>query len=208
MRTRDVTIPLALWICAAVGAHFFLGTGGLVVAKVHDDRSELWKLARQAGSLASQGEQTFEVSLGESADEVVPPPPRTAPPPPLATAKPPEREAAKPAEKKVPEKHALVVEKKPAEKAPMPLPDDPLKDRRIAVRQHAKPDQQDNPNAHFIADEANHVDAETAATQTSHDRDDERPTPGGNHPGSNAQQGDSERTRIAENEERAGARNR
>jgi TonB family protein len=208
MRTRDVTIPLALWICAAVGAHFFLGTGGLVVAKVHDDRSELWKLARQAGSLASQGEQTFEVSLGESADEVVPPPPRTAPPPPLATAKPPEREAAKPAENKVPEKHALVVEKKPAEKAPMPLPDDPPKDRRIAVRQHAKPDQQDNPNAHFIADEANHVDAETAATQTSHDRDDEKPTPGGNHPGSDQQPGDSERTRIAENEQRAGARNR
>jgi len=210
MRTRDVTIPLALWICAAVGAHFFLGTGGLVVAKVHDDRSELWKLARQAGSLASQGEQTFEVSLGESADEAVPPPPKAVPPvpPPVASAKPIERETPKPSEKKAPEKHALTVEAKPAEKAPMVLPEDPLKDRRIAVRQHAKPNQQDNPNAHFVADEANHVDAETAATQTSHDRDDERPTPGGNHPGSNAQPGDSERTRIAENEERAGARNR
>lgn len=209
MRTRDVTIPLGLWICAAIGAHFFLGSGGLVVAKVHDDRSELWKLARQAGNLASQGEQTFEVSLGEPADEAVPPPPKEAPlPPPVATAKPPpEREAQKPEPEKAPEKHALKLEMKPAEKV-QPLPPDPLKDRRIAVRQHAKPNQEDNPNAHFIADEANHVDAETAATQTSHDRDDEKPTPGGNHPGSDAQPGDSERTRIAENEERAGARNR
>src|SRR5580693_7151545 len=102
MRTRDVTIPLGLWICAAIGAHFFLGSGGLVVAKVHDDRSELWKLARQAGNLASQGEQTFEVSLGETADEAVPPPPKAAPPP-VATAKPPEREAQKTAPEKTPE---------------------------------------------------------------------------------------------------------
>ena len=56
MRTRDVTIPLGLWICAAICAHFFLGTGGLVVAKVHDDRSELWKLAREASNLAQQSE--------------------------------------------------------------------------------------------------------------------------------------------------------
>jgi TonB family protein len=208
MRTRDVTIPLGPWICAAVGAHFFLGSGGLVVAKVHDDRSELWKLARQAGNLASQAEDTVEVSLGESADEAVPPPPKTSPPPPVAAPKPAEREAVKPPDKPAPEKRALTVEAKQAEKAPIVLPEDPLKDKRIAVRQHAKPDQQDNPNAHFVADEANHVDAETVATQTSHDRDDEKPTPGGNHPGSNAQPGDSERTRIAENEDRAGARNR
>src|SRR5580693_1778368 len=105
MRTRDVTIPLGLWICAAIGAHFFLGSGGLVVAKVHDDRSELWKLARQAGNLASQGEESFEVSLGEPADEVVQPPP-IAPPPPAATVpKPPEKAALKPDEQKPPEKH-------------------------------------------------------------------------------------------------------
>src|SRR5580693_9318367 len=107
MRTRDVTIPLGLWICAAVGAHFFLGSGGLVVAKVHDDRSELWKLARQAGNLASQAEQTFEVSLGEPADEAVPPPPKTSPPPPVAAPKPAEPEAAKPPEKRAPEKRTI-----------------------------------------------------------------------------------------------------
>ena len=76
------------------------------------------------------------------------------------------------------------------------------------MRQHAKPNQEDNPNAHFIADEANHVEKETAATQTSHDRDDENPTPGGNHPGSEKAPGDAERTRIAESEEHKGEKNR
>ena len=54
-----------------------------------------------------------------------------------------------------------------------------------------------------LADEANHVDRETAATQTSHDRDEENPTPGGNHPGPKGETGDSERTKIADSEEHA-----
>jgi TonB family protein len=214
MRTRDVTIPLALWICAAICAHFFFGTGGLVVAKVHDDRSELLRLSRVAGSLARQEEQTFEVSLSEPGEEAkdptLPPPPKPpeeqpkqAPPPPPATPV----EKPKPEEKK-PEKKLLVLEKKKDETKPVVLPEDPLKDRRIAVRQHAKPDQTDNPTAKFIADQANHVDSETRATQTSHDRDDAEPTPGGNHAGSDQQPGDSEKTRIAESEAHKGEKNR
>src|ERR1700722_12196278 len=66
MRSRDVTIPLVLWICAAICAHFLFGTGGLVVGKMHDDRSELWKLSHEASNLARQDGQTFEVSLGET----------------------------------------------------------------------------------------------------------------------------------------------
>jgi TonB family protein len=213
MRTRDVTIPLALWICAAICAHFLLGTGGLVVAEVHDDRSELRRLSLAAGNLARQGEQTFEVSLGESSEEVkeeVPPPP--PPPPPEEKPKPPPVASEKPIEKPKPEekkeeKKVVVVEKK-AETKPLVLPEDPLKDRRIAVRQHVKPDQQDNPTAKFIADQANHVDNETRATQTAHDRDDEQPTPGGNHPGSDQSPGDSEKTRIAESETHKGEANR
>jgi TonB family protein len=212
MRTRDVTIPLALWICAAICAHFLLGTGGFVVAEVHDDRSELRRLSLAAGNLARREDQTFEVSLGESSEEAPPeaPPPPPPPPPeekkpaPVATEKP--VEPPKPEPKKD-EKKVVVVEKK-ADTKPMVLPEDPLKDRRIAVRQHAKPDQQDNPTAKFIADQANHVDNETRATQTSHDRDDEQPTPGGNHPGSTQDPGDSEKTRIAESEEHKGEKNR
>jgi TonB family protein len=213
MRSRDVTIPLTLWICAALCAHFLFGTGGLVVAQMHDDRSELWKLSRQASSLAQRNEQTFEVSLGEpvedpkSAMERPPPPkpPDQPSPTPTATQKPEEKKPPKDATEP---KKLAVVEKKETDKKPLVLPEDPLKDRRIAVRQHAKPNQQDNPEAKFIADEANHVDKETAATQTSHDRDDENPTPGGNHPGSDKRAGDSEKTRIAESDVHAGEKNR
>jgi TonB family protein len=212
MRPRDVTIPLVLWMCAAVCAHFLFGTGGLVVAKMHDDRSELWMLAQEASSLAQRSEQTFELSMGDSTpdhkDDVAPPPPPKPPEPPKPepaalvdkTLTPPK---PKPEEKK----KVIVVEKKEAEKKPL-IPEDLPKERRIAVRQHVKPDQDDNPTAKFIGDEANHVTKETVATQTSHDRDDENPTPGGNHPGSNPQMGDSEKTRIAESEEHAGEKNR
>jgi TonB family protein len=217
MRSRDVTIPLVLWICAAICAHFLFGTGGLVVGKMHDDRSELWKLSHEASNLARQDGQTFEVSLGETSDETKdepqppppPPPPKPDEPKPTPTAqvKPPEKVPPKPEAKKAEEKK-LVLLKKDEEKKPVVLPEDPLKDRRIAVRQHAKPNQEDNPSAHFIADEANKVEKETVATQTSHDRDDEVPTPGGNHPGSDKQPGDSEKTRIAESEEHKGEKNR
>src|SRR5580658_5676983 len=215
MRSRDVTIPLALWICAAICAHFFFGTGGLVVAKVHDDRSEMWQLSRRASSLAQRDEQTFEVSLsepGEEQKEQLPPPPKPVEekPPPAPTEKAPEKTPPKPPEVTKPkeEEKRVVVVKKAEEKKPAVLPEDPLKDRRIAVRQHVKPNQEDNATAKFIADEANHVDKETVATQTSHDRDDEQPTPGGNHPGSDKQMGDSEKTRIAESEDHRGVKNR
>ena len=212
MRTRDVTIPLALWICAAICAHFLFGTGGLVVAQVHDDRSELLRLSHAASRLAQREDQTFEVSLSEpgaeAKDEAPPPPrpPEDQPKPKLeATAKPVEK--PKPEEKKhdKEEKRVVVVETKPETK---PLPDEPMKDRRIAVRQHAKADQEDNPTAKFIADEANHVDNETRATQTSHDRDDADPTPGGSHRSSDQTPGDSEKTQIAESDAHKGEKNR
>jgi TonB family protein len=211
MRSRDVTIPLALWICAAICAHFLFGTGGLVVAKIHDDRSELWRLSRQASSLAQRDERTFEVTLGEPGEDQSdqPPPlpkpiePPKSPPTPTASPEPQPPSKPKPDEKKV-----VIVEKNDAPKKQIVLPEDPLKDRRIAVRQHAKPNQQDNPEAKFVADEANHVEKETVSTQTSHDRDDENPTPGGNHPGSDNAPGDSERTRIAESAEHPGDKNR
>jgi TonB family protein len=214
MRSRDVSIPLVLWICAAICAHFVFGTGGLVVGTVQDDRSELWKLSHEASNLARQDGQTFEVSLSETSEETkdeLPPPPPPPPPKPgeaktVPESKPPEKTPPKVEAKKAEEKKILLVKKE--EKKPVVLPEDPLKDRRIAVRQHAKPNQQDNPSAHFIADEANKVEKETVATQTSHDRDDEMPTPGGNHPGVEKQPGDAEKTRIAESDEHKGEKNR
>ncbi|MGH7330572.1 MAG: hypothetical protein ACREJX_19660, partial [Polyangiaceae bacterium] len=83
-----------------------------------------------------------------------------------------------------------------------------MPDKRIAVRQHVQPNQEDNPNAHFIGDQANHVDQETVATQTSHDQDDPNPTPGGNHAGPDKRMGDSEQTKIAESDEHPGEKNK
>src|SRR5579862_4414214 len=110
MQSRDVTIPLALWVCAAVCAHFLFGTGGLVVGQMHDDRSALGSLAHAASSLAQRGEPTFEVTLGESdenpkKDEALPPPPEPAKPAPVASTAP-EKKAPieKPASPPQPEK--------------------------------------------------------------------------------------------------------
>jgi len=213
MRARYATIPLAAWLVAAVCAHFFLGTGGFVVAEAHDDRSALWQLSRQASVLAQRGEQAFEVALNEPGEE----PPKEQPvplPPPKPKEPPKAQEKAKADIKKIEaEKKKKEEEKKvvavAAKKDDKPLPPpEPIQDHRIAVRQHVKPDQEDNPNAKFIGDEANHVDKETRATQTSHDRDDERPSPDQAHKGADPQPGDSEQTRIAENEKRAGEKTR
>jgi len=221
MRSRDVTIPLGLWICAALCAHFLFGTGGLVVGTMHDDRGELWSLARRASELASQSDVEFDVSMAESNDtaqpkalEPVPPPPavppsRVTPPPPEARRPPDEKPVpSEPKAKPAPpvDTKPLVVIPKPKEPS-APAPEPPT-DHRIAVQQHVRPNQDDNPSARFLGNEANHVDNETAATQTSHDRDDEHPTPGGNHPGADSRPGDSERTRIAESEDRPGEKNK
>jgi TonB family protein len=215
MRSRDVTIPLTLWICAAICAHFLFGTGGAVVAQIHDDRSELWKLSREASELAKHGASTIEVTLGdgESKDEAPPPTPPPAPTPdapkPEPTAPPPPKvqPPPKPEEKK-PEEKKVLVAKKPEEKKDTPPPPEPKVEHRIAVRQHVNPDQKDNPEAKFIADEANRVQNETVATQTSHDRDEANPTPAGAHRSAEQNPGDSERQRIAEAEAHKGEKNR
>jgi TonB family protein len=74
--------------------------------------------------------------------------------------------------------------------------------------QHVRPDQQDNPNAHLIADQANHVDQETQSHLTNHEQDEQNPTPGGQHAGPTPDPGNSERTRIAANDTHAGEQNR
>ena len=62
---RDVHIPLFLWICAAVCAHFLLGGGGLVVGKIHDDHSAILSLLVNARDKTRMQEQTFELALDD-----------------------------------------------------------------------------------------------------------------------------------------------
>lgn len=212
--TRQANTPLLLWVCAAVCAHYMFAEGGDKVARIHDDHVALWSLASKVRERIRSQEQTFEVSSLDAVVKAEDDQPNAEQPP-----KPkPERakaedekdkakaEAPKPPPPKPEEPKKLLVV--PSPNTPPPPPPPPMLDRRIAVKQHADKDQPDNPNAKFIADEANHVQEESVATQTSHDQDDPNPTPGGNHAGPKGTVGDSDRTKIADSDEHAGEKNR
>jgi hypothetical protein len=120
-----------------------------------------------------------------------------------------EKEVPKPVEpseeKPKPEEEKKTLEEEVVAKE---LPVEP--DRRVAVRQNVEPDQEDNPDAKFIADEANRVKEETLAKIRSRDQNDPRPTPasGANSSNDPNDPGDSEESRVAESEERRGERDR
>jgi TonB family protein len=211
---RELNTPLILWICAAICAHFVLGEGGDQIALFHDDEVAIASLGARIRAKVLDREQTFEVSSIEEPQPDKPAPDAVElpkPPPPKPEAKkpePPKPEPKKPEPPKPEPKKVAVVPKPPApEKKKEPEP--PLQvDHRIAIRQHAKPNQDDNPNARFLADDANKVDKETVATQTSHDQDDPNPTPGASHTGVPGLVGDSDRQKIADSEDHPGEKNR
>ena len=162
--SREQNVPLLLWISTAILAHIATGGGAEQIAKVIEDRSELQFFARSIrGRL--QPSPTIEVAF-----EALPAPKADEPP------QQPEDKAqeARPDNPNKPDKKKAEV-KKPPEKiepkkialptmstAPPPPPQQPPPtDHRIAVKQHADPDQEDNPTAKFIADEANHVKEES-----------------------------------------------
>jgi hypothetical protein len=209
---RAPETPLILWICAAVCAHFIFAEGGDQVATYHDDRSYIFQMGTRARSAAHGKDQTFDIITSEEGQ-----PSETEPEPPKPEAKKedPSPEPPKPEAKKEPIKpeEARRVDVKVVAKEDDPLKkldEVPLKqDDRIAVKQHAQKNQPDNPDAKFIADEANKVDEETVATQTSHDEDDPNPTPGANKTaGPKDRVGDSDRTKIAESDEHKGEKDR
>jgi len=215
---RDLNTPVILWIAViaiAVRLHMMAADGGDYVALVHNDHRALATLGDLVRDRVRSQETTLEITgidTGQQSPEVPPPPPPAPEPTHEAKKeKPPEPKKVEEAKKATPpkpeEKKVPVIVKKDEEKPAAP-PQQLQPDKRIAVRQHAKPNQEDNPNARFIGDEANHVEQETVATQTSHDRDDETPTPGGNHAGSDSRVGDSERTKIADSEEHKGDKTR
>lgn len=207
---RDTPIPLILWVCAAVCMHYIFAQGGNEVAVAYEDKRAILKLSESVQDRVRQDEQTFELdevlsSAGDAEDEPPTPPEPERPKPPEPELKKPDEKA--PEQKVEPEKKKVAVV--PAKPDTPKLPEPPKqKDHRIAVRQHVKPNQADNPNARFIGDQANKVDEETVATQTSHDQDHPNPTPGGEHAGPKDKVGDSDDTKIAESEEHAGEPNK
>ncbi|WP_394823220.1 TonB C-terminal domain-containing protein [Pendulispora albinea] len=214
MMSRDLRTSWLVWlvvIAAAVHLHWDAAQGGKIIANIHNDRVALADLASKVRDRVRVTESTFEVVLEgqpkEAEAQEQPPPPPEDPKkkdkekPVVQSPTPAKPDAPKPEEKK------LAIEVKKEENKVTP-PAKLLEEKRIAVRQHAKPDQEDNPNAKFISDEANKVEEESVATQTSHDQNDPNPTPGGNHAGADPRMGDSDKTKIAESEEHAGEKNR
>jgi TonB family protein len=215
MKARELRTPAVLWVVIVVIAlriHWDVAQGGAYVAMIHNDHRALAGLSLRVQERVRSSEESFELAMDmgsvQKADEVDP----TAPPPkPIVKKEEKEKDKANPeakkdAPKKEEEKKIEIAVKKEENK--VTPPPKLLEDKRIAVKQHAEEKQEDNPNARFVADQANHVEKETVATQTSHDQDDPNPTPGGNHPGAEKKMGDADKTKIAESEEHDGEKNR
>jgi hypothetical protein len=181
--------------------------------KLSDDRQYLSMMGSKTRERVRQSEQTFDVAVvpdGKPKEDEPPEPPK---PPPVAKKDPekPKAEPPKPPEQKKQEPPKQEVKVVVKDEDPLKkLDEQPLKmDKRIAVKQHVQPKQEDNPNARFIADEANKVEEEKVATQTAHDEDAENPTPGANKTaGPKDRTGDSERTKIADSDEHKGEKER
>ena len=209
--SREQNVPLILWISTAILAHIATGGGADQIARVIEDRSELQSFARSIrGRL--QPPAAFEVAFEEmppKTDEPVPPPNLANEPKPAKPVEKKKDEAKKEEPTKAPRKKAepkkiVLPSMTPPATPPPPPPALPPMDHRIAVKQHAEPDQEDNPTAKFLADEANRVKEESVAQITAHDEDDPNPTPGGHHSGPQGRPGNSDHEKVGESDEHPG----
>ena len=195
-------------------AHFLFAEGGGEVARIHDDRKFMSTFASEVRGRVHGDTQTLDIVTSDdtSKDET----PKPEEPKPEATVKTPE--PPKPPDQKKPDEPKKVEPPKPEVVKVEVKEEDPLKkldqqpmkeDKRIAVKQFADDKQKDNPDAKFIADQANTVKEETVATQTAHDQDDKNPTPGARSTaGPKDRTGDSAKTSIHDSEEHKGEKDR
>jgi len=232
--TREAQIPLFLWVAAAVVAHLLWGGGAARVADVIEEKVEIREFAASVRRFVRGESRPVEIALlddenqPKESDPNAPPEPqetdpaapdkksaeqddpahekKKAPPPDLK-----KEEEKRPPEDKKPEEEKKKEEEKKvqAEKAPE-LPPAPV-EKRVAVKQHvADPKQDDNPDAKFIAEDANHVAEESQAKITSTDQDDPKPTVGGAAQSSKDPNdpGDADETHVRQSDDHAGAPDR
>src|SRR5450432_2888677 len=224
---REANIPLFLWITTAVVVHLLWSGGADQGAKILEQRLDIQRFARAVQNHVRGVGAPIEVALldddkpeEKEVEKAEPDKPDDQKEPeqknadkddPEALKKPPEKELVKPDEKKPPPEAKKPEEKKPEEKkveakpvqaAPPPELTVP---KKIAVKQVVDDDKQpDNPNAAFIADQANHVLQETQARITSADQNDAKPTPGGEHSSPDKSPGDSDHSRVLQAENKPG----
>jgi hypothetical protein len=208
--SREPNVPLLLWISAAILTHLATGGGADHAARIIEERGELRTFVQSVRERL-QPPKVIEVSFENVAPATTDQPTWAAPEPEKPKAKKPNEKKAL-AERQPPKKpdlpkHVLnlpTMSASPPAQAPEQPRPSPTADRRIAVQQHAKPNQQDNPNANFIGDEANRVEQETVARITSHDRDDPDPQPGGQHAGPAETPGDSDHDKVGDSDDHPG----
>jgi hypothetical protein len=229
--SREAQVPLALWISAAIVFHLAGGGTAVEVAQTLEDRAEIRALIQAVRTELRPPDTTFEILLDETLPtppaQVSLPPEKEAPaaedeakeepdevedePPKPAPVKQPEKpkprpEESKPEEQKDVEKppEPVAVPAVPLPDMPPPPPPAPAPEQRIAIQQHARKDQEDNPTASRIADDANRADDETVARVRAHDQDSAEPSPGTHLGGPKDAPGNGERDDVAHSEDKAG----
>lgn len=209
---RRSNTPLILWIAAAALAHVLWAGGTDRIIDLLERRMQLLEFLARVDAEARAANRPVEVTLLHEPTMADPEPP----PEPQATVTPPKPEPQRPAEppaptppkptkpeEKAPEL-AIIKPKPPEAKPKLPeLLED--RQRRIAVKQHVEDkSQKDNPDAEFIGKHANRVKEQTQARITSTDQNDPQPTPGHSHAGPIEFPGNSDQTRVAQSEDKAG----
>ena len=211
---RSIGIPFLAWVGAAFLAHLMWTAGVDRTLRVVDSHGYLGSLEQSERSEFSQADE-IEVTL-EALVPLEPSEPLEMPTVPELMDQ--QQKPLDPIEPQLLDDHEdemrnrndpvqlIPIPAVPAVEAPAaPLVAEPPMDQRIAVKQHVEDkSQDDNPNARFIGDEANHVEEETVARITSHDQDDPNPTPGGQHSSASRNPGNADETRIADSEDREG----
>lgn len=228
--SREPHIPLFLWIATALLLHLTGGEGAQRAAEVLGERLEVQRFADAVRRHVHSSSRPIEVALLDSQTLPEPTPAKpdqdedttTEPrePTPQEELKDTRKERAKKPEtppkdlqKNAPEKpepekqKAKEPPKQPEKKAEEAKPELPAvqTNNRIAVVQHVEnKNQEDNPNAEFIGDEANHVKEQTQARITSTDQNSKEPSPGTTQQGPSAEPGNGLVNDVAQSEDSPG----
>lgn len=224
---REANIPLFLWITTAVVVHLLWSGGADQGAKILEQRLDIQRFARSVQNHVRGVGAPIEIALLDEQKETekelekddperpedlrAPEQPDSAKDDPEAKKKPPEKpqpepKKAEPAPQPLKKPEEKKAEEKPLPAVPTPTPMPQLtQPKKVAVKQVVEDDKQaDNPNAAFIADQANKVVQETQARITSADQNDAKPTPGGEHASPDQTPGDADHSRVLQSEDKPG----
>jgi hypothetical protein len=223
--SREIQIPLFLWIAVAIIVHLLWGGGTQEVAVVVEEKAALRGFAARIQHEVQAELRPIQITMLDS-DKIEPPKPAE---PEEAIEPDEDQEKKRLAEKaiKKAKKADLEAEKKkePEKSEPKP-PEKPEvkpeekkdidllakkseskpvqelrieRQKRISVRQHVEDqNQKDNPDAKFLGEKANRVKEETQAKITSTDQDHPNPTPGSSpNQAPSKEPGNADQSRVA-----------